>query len=129
LAGIGPSIGPHHYEVGPEVIHAVQAAFGQDAAGLLQPSNHRHAHEYPAPAASPGQPRSDGLQDTRPTVVSDAEERKLFDLWNANRLLLARAGVRQVEIAGVCTACGLEDWYSHRAEKGRTGRFGALIAL
>ncbi|MBU4224233.1 MAG: peptidoglycan editing factor PgeF [Chloroflexi bacterium] len=52
-----------------------------------------------------------------------------FDLWAANRLLLEQAGVRQVEVAGLCTACHLDDWYSHRAEKGRTGRFGALIAL
>lgn len=52
-----------------------------------------------------------------------------FDLWAANRLLLEQAGVRQIEVAGLCTACHLEDWYSHRAEKGKTGRFGALIAL
>lgn len=52
-----------------------------------------------------------------------------FDLGAANRLLLEQAGVRQVEVAGLCTACHLDDWYSHRAEKGRTGRFGALIAL
>jgi hypothetical protein len=52
-----------------------------------------------------------------------------FDLWAANRLLLERAGVRQVEVAGICTACHLEDWYSHRGERGQTGRFGALIAL
>lgn len=102
LAGIGPSIGPHHYEVGPEVIAAVRRVFGADAAGLLHPSN--------------------GVSD-------GSSERRLFDLWNANCLLLERAGVRQIEIAGVCTACELEDWYSHRAEKGRTGRFGALIAL
>jgi len=30
---------------------------------------------------------------------------------------------------GLCTACHLEDWYSHRAERGHTGRFGAIIAL
>lgn len=52
-----------------------------------------------------------------------------FDLWAANRLLLERAGVRKVETSGICTACHLDDWFSHRAEKGRTGRFGALIAL
>lgn len=52
-----------------------------------------------------------------------------FDLWAANRLLLNQAGVRHVETAGLCTACHLEDWYSHRAERGRTGRFGAMIAL
>jgi YfiH family protein len=52
-----------------------------------------------------------------------------FDLWAANRLLLEQAGVRHVEEAGICTACHTEDWFSHRAEKGRTGRFGAIIAL
>jgi len=55
--------------------------------------------------------------------------RTFFDLWTANRRLLEQAGVRQIEVAGLCTACQLGDWYSHRAEKGRTGRFGALLAL
>ena len=52
-----------------------------------------------------------------------------FDLWNANRLVLESAGVRQVEIAGICTACNPRDWYSHRGEHGKTGRFGAMLAL
>ncbi len=54
-----------------------------------------------------------------------------FDLWAANRWHLQQAGVPavQIEVAEVCTACHLEDWYSHRAERGRTGRFGALLAL
>jgi YfiH family protein len=52
-----------------------------------------------------------------------------FDLWAANELLLRKAGVEQVENAGLCTACHLEDWYSHRAERGKTGRFGVLMGL
>ena len=52
-----------------------------------------------------------------------------FDLWEANRALLAEAGVKQIEIAGICTACHPEDWFSHRGEQGKTGRFGALIGL
>jgi hypothetical protein len=52
-----------------------------------------------------------------------------FDLWAANRLVLEQSGVRQIEVAGICTACGLQDWYSHRGEHGKTGRFGAMIAL
>jgi len=34
-----------------------------------------------------------------------------------------------VEVSGLCTACLVQDWYSHRAEAGKTGRFGVLIAL
>jgi polyphenol oxidase len=52
-----------------------------------------------------------------------------FNLWETNRLLLERAGVQHIEISGICTACNTTDWFSHRAEKGRTGRFGALIGL
>jgi len=52
-----------------------------------------------------------------------------FDLWAANYLQLQQAGVEHIEVAGLCTACHLDDWFSHRAEKGKTGRFGALIAL
>jgi hypothetical protein len=52
-----------------------------------------------------------------------------LDLWAANRIQLEQSGVQHVEVAGLCTACHLDDWFSHRAEKGKTGRFGALIAL
>ncbi len=95
LAAIGPSIGPDHYEVGPEVVAQVEQAFGADSPGLLS-SNHHGQH---------------------------------FDLWAANRLWLEREGIRQIEVAGVCTACHTDDWFSHRAEHGRTGRFGAILAL
>lgn len=99
LAGIGPSIGAHHYDVGPEVAAQVRQTFGQDAGKLLT--------AHPQNGAS----------------------RVQFDLWAANRLILEQCGVRQIEIARICTACHLEDWYSHRGEGGRTGRFGALIGL
>jgi copper oxidase (laccase) domain-containing protein len=47
----------------------------------------------------------------------------------ANAELLRRAGVRMIEQSNLCTACWSADWFSHRAENGRTGRFGAVIAL
>ena len=99
-AGIGPSIGPHHYQVGPEIVAQIQQAFGQDAAGLLSA-----------------------------LYSKQQNSRVQFDLWNANRLVLEQAGVRKVEVSGICTACALADWYSHRGEGGKTGRFGALIAV
>lgn len=52
-----------------------------------------------------------------------------FNLWKANQFLLEDAGVKQIETAGVCTACHTDDWFSHREEKGKTGRFGALLAM
>jgi len=38
-------------------------------------------------------------------------------------------GVVNVSDCGICTACDLEHYYSYRAEKGRTGRMLALLAL
>jgi YfiH family protein len=52
-----------------------------------------------------------------------------LDLWGANQYLLKRVGVNKIETAEICTACHTEDWFSHRAEKGRTGRFGVLVSL
>ncbi len=52
-----------------------------------------------------------------------------FDLWAANRTLLHDAGVRQIETAELCTACHQEDFFSYRGQRGRTGHFGALLAL
>lgn len=52
-----------------------------------------------------------------------------LNLWEANRRLLSACGVEHVEVAGICTAENTDDFYSHRAEKGKTGRFGAVIAL
>jgi len=52
-----------------------------------------------------------------------------FNLWEANKRDLERAGVTSIEIAGICTATRLDEFYSHRAEKGRTGRFGVVMSL
>ena len=38
-------------------------------------------------------------------------------------------GVQQVHDSGICTACDLDRYYSYRAEKSRTGRMVALLAL
>ena len=39
------------------------------------------------------------------------------------------SGVRHIHDSGVCTACHLDLYYSYRAEKARTGRMLALLAL
>jgi len=51
-----------------------------------------------------------------------------FDLPYANQVMLEKAGVNKVIQSGICTAANLEDWFSHRAERGSTGRFAALIS-
>jgi len=52
-----------------------------------------------------------------------------FDLWETNRLILKESGVEKILNASLCTACDTQKWYSHRAEDGKTGRFGAYLAF
>lgn len=94
-AGLGPSIGPDHYEIGEDVINRVKQVFPKQQANFLK---------------------------------NEGDAVKL-DLWDANRHSLVKSGVRSIEVSKICTACHNQDWYSHRAEKGKTGRFGALFSL
>jgi len=54
-----------------------------------------------------------------------------LDLVEVARYQLMSAGIleKNIEVAGICTACHTELFYSHRAEGGVTGRFGSLIML
>jgi YfiH family protein len=52
-----------------------------------------------------------------------------FDMWAAVRSQLAQAGVGQIEAAQLCTACRTDEWFSHRAERSRTGRHAVVIGL
>lgn len=110
LAAIGPCIGPCCYEVGPEVIDVVSAAFPDDAGELLMEPDMASAGSFRA---------------------SVNEDRKHFDLWRANELALIDTGVpeSQIEVSALCTSCRTDLFYSHRAEHGNTGRFGALVTL
>jgi len=71
----------------------------------------------------------------RPALFSLATrtgQTRTLDLWEANRLALVEAGVppEQIEVAGVCTQCEAERFFSHRANAGQpAGRFAALIRL
>lgn len=96
LTLIGPSISPARFQVGEEVVQALQDYFGTTE-GMVN----RDPHDYTA----------------------------YVDLWEANRRDLARVGVQHIEIMGMCTVEHNNEFFSHRAEKGRTGRFGAVMSL
>lgn len=65
-------------------------------------------------------------------IVSAAQEgKKRINLWEANRFELLSAGVAEahIEVAGMCTCCGNERFFSYRREGKAAGRFGAGIML
>lgn len=58
-----------------------------------------------------------------------ADNTAYFNLWEANKRALERVGVVHIEVAGICTATRTDEFFSHRAEKGQTGRFGVVMSL
>jgi YfiH family protein len=55
----------------------------------------------------------------------------LLDLAEVNRAILESAGVRdeRIEDVGLCTSCRNDLFFSHRADKGQTGRMMNFILL
>jgi purine-nucleoside/S-methyl-5'-thioadenosine phosphorylase / adenosine deaminase len=101
-AAIGPGIGPCCFEVGDEVL----AAFADLGDGLVTDRS-----------------------VTRPEGIAVSGSGQYLNLPEVARRLLTRAGVDQVESAGLCTSCESELFFSHRRDAGRTGRQAGLVWL
>jgi YfiH family protein len=52
-----------------------------------------------------------------------------LDLWRAAELALERAGVGETERTDLCTFCHPELFFSHRRDRGTTGRQGVIAAV
>ena len=52
-----------------------------------------------------------------------------LDLWRSAELALAEAGVDDVERTDLCTFCHPELFFSHRRDRGTTGRQGVIAAV
>ena len=66
---------------------------------------------------------ADSVLDMRPGG------RAHLNIWEANVLQLREVGLAQIEVADICTCCRMDLFFSYRGEKGRTGRFAAVIGL
>lgn len=116
-------------DVATRTVNVLQAEYGSDPADVI-------ACIGPSIGPDHYEVGEDVIRQVRQTFGKDSDMllephdgRIHFNLWKANQRQLERAGIGRIELAGICTACHTDDWYSHRAEKGRTGRFGALISL
>lgn len=61
-----------------------------------------------------------------PEAVADARH---VDLWAAYTIAARRAGVERAYAARICTSCHPQLFFSHRRDRGRTGRQGLVAAL
>jgi copper oxidase (laccase) domain-containing protein len=121
LATIGPGIRSCCYEVGPEVREAFASQFAYGNELFRETKDRNEIHEkYPLlflTARAPGH--------------SELPRKIFVDLAEANRRQLLHAGVpaKNISDLGLCTACHLDLFFSHRAEKGITGRMLAAVGM
>ena len=99
VACIGPSIGPHSYEVGDEVL----------ALALAKLNDGGQYFHFPNGEGS--RPYFDLWQA------------------NARQLREAGVPLEHIELSGIDTAQNTDDFYSHRAEEGRCGLFAMMAWL
>jgi YfiH family protein len=98
VAALGPSIGPCCYTIDEERADIVRQRIGGDAVSRAGDA------EGGAPGAF------------------------VLDLWGANAAQLRAAGVRAVEVAGLCTLSGGADLWSYRG-RGADGRHGTQLGF
>lgn len=120
-AAIGPGIRPCCYEVGEEVRDHFRSQFAYADELFREAKESDPVHEkYPMlflTARAPGH--------------ADLGRQIFLDLAEAARRQLLAAGLRAKNIAALdaCTACHPERYFSHRAQRGRTGRMLGAIGL
>lgn len=113
------------------MVRAMNQAFGSLPAQMVAaigPAIGPCCYEVGEPVISAVNEAFDDVDDLL-LPVPDKEDKRYFDLPLANKRRLIAAGVGQVEMPGLCTACRTDLFFSHRAERGRTGRFGAILIL
>jgi len=120
-AAIGPGIRGCCYQVGPEVRSAFEAQFSYGSSLFRETKERNEVHErYPL-----------FFLTTRAPGHSELPKKIFLDLAKANRRQLIDAGVpaKNISDIGLCTFCKKEMFFSHRAEKGVTGRMMATVGV
>jgi polyphenol oxidase len=120
-AAIGPGIRGCCYEIGPEVRSAFEAQFSYGSELFRETKDRNEIHEkYPLlflTSRAPGH--------------SELPKKIFLDLAEANRRQLLAAGVpaKNISDLGQCTICRQDMFFSHRGEKGVTGRMMAAVGI
>ncbi|HEY6349808.1 MAG TPA: peptidoglycan editing factor PgeF [Candidatus Angelobacter sp.] len=120
-AAIGPGIHKCCYAIGEEVRSQFESQF--DYAGEL-------FHEQYSP--DPIREKYPLLfLNARPPGHGDTATRMYLDIMEANQRQLLKVGVpeEQISVLAQCTSCDTRKFFSHRAERGQTGRMMALIGI
>ena len=121
IASIGPGIGQCCYAVGEEVREQFESQF------MYAPELFREVYD------------SDPVREKYPMLFltarapghSDIGPAMHLDLAEANRRQLLAAGLKKgaIFLTGQCTGCHTDRFFSHRTERGFTGRMMSVIGV
>ena len=117
-AGIAPSIGACCYEISEQVRSLYMGEMEFD--------------EMPTAEKYREMVRESAVFSTKQLGERGGERVSLrLDIRESNYKQLLMAGLlpEHVEMAGICTGCSTDRFYSHRMEQGRTGRFPVVLSL
>ncbi|HET7378178.1 MAG TPA: peptidoglycan editing factor PgeF [Anaerolineae bacterium] len=111
------------------MVHAMRTAFQSDPQNLwagigpcISVDRYRVGPEVIAAVRAACPPAS-------PITRSQPDGSTHLDLNAAIDSQLRACGLTQIEVSGQCTATNTREWFSHRAENGKTGRFGVALGL
>jgi YfiH family protein len=113
-AGIGPTIGSCCYEI-PESVYQIFTGQLQFDDAPTRPEYRKRVHE--------------SLACSRLQLSEGESWRLNLSETNRNQLLMAGLLSEHIEMAGICTGCNTNRFFSHRREHGKTGRFPVIVAL
>jgi len=115
---------------GPRGVAMIHCGWRGLAAGIVQ----RGIDEVRAAAAAIGPgigpccyEVGDEVRDAFDALGDGIADGRMLDLREVARRLLAEAGLDRVEISDLCTSCHPELFFSHRRDRGRTGRQAGLV--
>lgn len=120
-AAIGPGIQSCCYEVGEELKEQFESQFSYSRELFREVQSSDPVREkYPLL-----------FMNQRAPGHGDLCIKLHLDLREANRRQLIEAGIPAMQIfaSANCTACNTKNFFSHRAEKGHTGRMMAVIGI
>lgn len=125
--------------IAARAVRAMRARYGSRPADLLAgvapaigKCCYRVSHEVRACFDATPEARDTACFERRGEPEGDAASRPVYlDLWESNRRQLLAAGLASdhIELAGLCTGCRTDLFYSHRIESKPTGRFGVAVGL
>lgn len=117
------------HKIGVKVIQTMQEEFGSrptDIISCIGPSIGPCCYEVGDDVI---EQVKQAFSYTEDLLIAQSNNRIHLDLWAANRQQLQDAGLVRIEEAKMCTACRRDEFFSHRGNQHKTGRFGAFISL